>query len=94
MMTRAHVLTPNNNTMASSMLESLRWCCGSMRARREIVIIQHGGDAPTKPFSGFDEHIPNKGPCYSLPRPLVSDCVYEPSPVTMRLSTSSNLPCR
>jgi hypothetical protein len=60
MMTRAHVLTPNNNTMASSMLESLRWCCGSMRARREIVIIQHGGDAPTKPFSGFDEHLPKQ----------------------------------
>lgn len=40
MRTKAKVLTPSNNTITSSMLESLRWCRESMRACREIVIIQ------------------------------------------------------
>jgi len=54
---RAHVLTPSNNTMASSMTESLRWCRKSMRAGHEIVIVQFWPRARTKPFSGGDENV-------------------------------------
>jgi len=36
---RAHVAKANNTTIASS-IDSLRWCGESMRAGREIVIIQ------------------------------------------------------
>jgi hypothetical protein len=36
------VLTPSNNTMTSSMPESLRCCVASMRIGLENVIIQHG----------------------------------------------------
>ena len=53
---RAQVLTPSNNTMASSMLESLRWCRESMRACREIVIIQFRPRPDETIFRG-DENI-------------------------------------
>jgi hypothetical protein len=42
---RAHVAKANNTTIASS-IDSLRWCGESMRAGREIVIIQF------RPMSG------------------------------------------
>jgi hypothetical protein len=54
---RAHVLTPSNSTIASSMTESLRWCHKKhARAPRNC---HHSVDAKvrTKPFSGPDENI-------------------------------------
>lgn len=41
MRSSAQVLAPNNNTMISSMPESLRRCGASMRSGVEIVIMRH-----------------------------------------------------
>jgi hypothetical protein len=54
---RAQVLTPSNNTIASSMIESLRWCHQSMRAGREIVIIQFRPRGWAEPFYAADENV-------------------------------------
>ena len=54
---RAHVLTPSNSTIASSMTESLRWC--HKKHARPPRNCHHSVDANvrTKPFSGPDENI-------------------------------------
>ena len=57
---RAKVLTPSNNTITSSMLESLRWCRESMRACREIVIIQLRKMPGRNHFSGTTKTSGNK----------------------------------
>ena len=49
---RAHVAKASNTTIASS-IDSLRWCGESMRACREIVIIQFRA----KPFSAAGENV-------------------------------------
>ena len=54
---RAHVLTPSNNTIASSMTESLR-CCRKKHARRSQNCHHSvAANVRTKPFSGADENI-------------------------------------
>jgi hypothetical protein len=57
---RAHVLTPSNNTIASSMIESLRWCHKSMRAGHKIVIIQFRPMPGRNHFSGPTKTSRNK----------------------------------
>jgi hypothetical protein len=52
---RAHVAKASNTTIASS-IDSLRWCGESMRAGREIVIIQFRA----KPFSAAGDNAGNK----------------------------------
>ena len=56
---RAHVAKANNTTIASS-IDSLRWCGESMRAGREIVIIQFRPMSGRKPFSAAAKRFGNK----------------------------------
>ena len=54
---RAHVLTPSNNTIASSMTESLRWCHKKHALRSRNCHHSVAANVRTKPFSGADENI-------------------------------------
>jgi hypothetical protein len=54
---RAHVLTPSNNTIASSMVESLRWCHKKHALRPRNCHHSVAASARTKPFSRADENI-------------------------------------
>ena len=54
---RAHVLTPSNNTIASSMIKSLRWCHKKHALRSRNCHHSVAADVRTKPFSGADENI-------------------------------------
>jgi hypothetical protein len=54
---RAHVLTPSNNTMASSMTESLRWCHKKHALPPRNCHHSVAANVPTKPFSRADENI-------------------------------------
>jgi hypothetical protein len=54
---RAHVLTPSNNTIASSMVESLRWCHKKHALRPRNCHHSVGAGVRTKPFSPTDENV-------------------------------------
>ena len=54
---RAHVLTPSNNTIASSMIESLRWCHKKHARPPRNCHHSVAANVRTKPFSGADENI-------------------------------------
>lgn len=54
---RAHVLTPSNSTIASSMTESLRWCHKKHARRSRNCHHSVAANVRTKPFSGADENI-------------------------------------
>jgi len=51
------VLTPSNNTIASSMTESLRWRSQKHARRSQNCHHSVPADVRTKPFSGADENI-------------------------------------
>jgi hypothetical protein len=54
---RAHVLTPSNSTIASSMIESLRWCHKKHAPRSRNCHHSVPAKVWTKPFSGADENV-------------------------------------
>jgi hypothetical protein len=54
---RAHVLTPSNNTIASSMIESLRWCHKKHALWSRNCHHSVAANFRTKPFSGADENV-------------------------------------
>jgi hypothetical protein len=54
---RAHVLTPSNNTIASSMVESLRWCHKKHALRPRNCHHSVAASVRTKPFSRADENV-------------------------------------
>ena len=54
---RAHVLTPNSSTIASSMVESLRWCHKKHALRPRNCHHSVAAGVRTKPFSRADENI-------------------------------------
>ena len=54
---RAHVLTPSNSTIASSMTESLRWCHKKHARRPRNCHHSVAANVRTKPFSGPDENV-------------------------------------
>jgi hypothetical protein len=54
---RAHVVTPSNSTIASSMTESLRWCHKKHALRPRNCHHSVAASARTKPFSRADENI-------------------------------------
>jgi hypothetical protein len=54
---RAHVLTPSNSTIASSMVESLRWCHKKHALWSRNCHLLVPANLWTKPFSEADENI-------------------------------------
>jgi len=54
---RAHVLTPSNNTIASSMTESLRRCHKKHARRSQNCHHSVAANVRTKPFSRADENV-------------------------------------
>ena len=64
MRTRAHVLTPSNNTIASSMIESLRWCHQKHARRSRNCHLLVPASVGTKPFSRADENVLKQRPAY------------------------------
>jgi hypothetical protein len=54
---KAQVLTASNSTIASSMIESLRWCHKKHARRPQNCHHSVAANVRTKPFSGPDENV-------------------------------------
>jgi hypothetical protein len=63
---RAHVVTPSNSTIASSMTESLRWCHKKHARWPQNCHHSVAANARTKPFSGADENILKQRAAYPV----------------------------